>query len=124
MFLESISIGGNMSMILNLLLSGFAVFVSAYLIPGVEVDTFVTAVIVAVVLGVFNAFLKPILILLTLPITILTLGLFTFVINLGLIYLTDAVVSGFTIDGLLSAILFSLVLSLVNGFLGQVGKAE
>lgn len=111
-----------MSIILNLLLSGFAVFVSAYLIPGVDVDTFVTAVIVAVVLGVLNAFLKPILILLTLPITILTLGLFTFVINLGLIYLTDALVSGFTIDGLLSAVLFSLVLTVINGFLGQMGR--
>lgn len=111
-----------MSIILNLLLSGLAVFVTAYVLPGVDVDSFVTAIIVAVVLGILNALLKPVLIVLTLPITILTLGLFTFVINLGLIYLTEALVKGFTIDTLLSAILFSLVLSIVNGFLSQVGK--
>lgn len=111
-----------MAVLLNLLLSGFAVFVTAYLLPGVDVDSFVTAVIVAIVLGVLNALVKPILILLTLPITILTLGLFTFVINLIILFMTDALVSGFTLDGLLAAVLFSLVLSLVNGFLGALGK--
>lgn len=95
---------------------------AAYILPGVDVDSFVTALVVAVVLGILNALLKPILLILTLPITILTLGLFTFVINLMLVYLTEAVVPGFVIDGLLSAVLFSLVLSLINGFLGQMGK--
>lgn len=107
-----------MKILLNLLLSGIAVFITAYLLPGVDVDSFVTALIVAVVLGVLNAFLKPILLLLTLPINLLTLGLFTFVINVALVLLATVVVPGFVVSGILWALAFSLVLSLVNAFFG------
>lgn len=106
-----------MKIILNLLLSTLAVFVSAYILPGVKVDTFATAFIVAIVLGAINAFLRPILILLTLPINVLTLGLFTFVINALLILLVAQIVPGFRVNGFLWALLFSLVLSLINSFL-------
>ena len=106
-----------MNFIVNLLISGSAVFISAYVLPGVSVDSFVTAIIVAVVLGVLNALVKPVIIILTLPITILTLGLFTFVLNALLILLTARVVEGFHIEGFLYALLFSLVLSIVNWFL-------
>lgn len=101
----------------NLLVSALAVILSAYILPGVKVDGFATAVVVAVVLGVANMFIKPILILLTLPLTILSLGLFTFVINAVLVLLVSNLVSGFKVEGFLSALLFSLVLSIVGAFL-------
>ncbi len=111
-----------MQLIVNLLINGFAVFVVAYLLPGVHVDSFFTAVIVAIVLGVVNAFLKPLLLLLTLPINILTLGLFTLIINGLLILLTSAFVPGFTVRNIGWAIIFSIVLALVNSVLHALAK--
>lgn len=111
-----------MRLFLTLLLNAFAVFVTAYVLPGVELGGFGAALVVAVVLGLLNTLLKPILIFLTLPITILTLGLFTLVINVFLIYLTDAIVPNFQINGFLWAFVFGLVLSLVQGFLESLGK--
>ncbi|MFZ1721017.1 MAG: phage holin family protein [Microgenomates group bacterium] len=107
-----------MAILLNLLLSAIVVMVAAYIVPGVTVTSFGTALVVAVVLGLLNAVLKPILILLTLPITILTLGLFTIVINIGLLFLASELVPGFTIDSLLGAILFGLLMSLITTVLG------
>jgi len=104
-----------MKIIAHLLLSGLAVFVAARLLPGVSVDGYGTALLVAVVLGVANAVLKPILLLLTLPINILTLGLFTFVIIGGLVELTAALVPGFRVSGFLWALAFAFVLAVVNG---------
>lgn len=109
-----------MKLIINLLLSALAVMISAYVIPGVSVANFWTAVVVAVVMGVVNAILKPILVILTLPINILTLGLFTLVINALLVLLVSAVVPGFHVTGFLAALIFGLVLSVVNGFLHKV----
>lgn len=111
-----------MMIILNLVLSAIAVFITAYLLPGVTVDSFVTAVIVAVVLGVLNALVKPVLLLLTLPITILTLGLFALVINIIMIFLTSALVPGFEVSGLISAILFGLILSLISSFFSSLSN--
>lgn len=107
-------------MIIKLALNTVAVLVAAYLVPGVEVDGYVTAFLVAVVLGVLNTFLKPILIILTLPVTILTLGLFTLVINAGLVMLATSLIAGFAVSGFLSAVLFAFALSLVNSFLGKL----
>ncbi len=111
-----------MNLILKLFLSALAVFVSAYVIPGVRVESYVTALIVAVVLGVVNMILKPILVILTLPITILTLGLFYFVINAILVLLVASVVPGFFVSGFGAALLFSLVLSVVGWFLNSLTK--
>lgn len=111
-----------MKLLIKLLISTISVFTAAYLIPNVNVDGFYTAFIVAVVLGVLNVFLKPLLVLLTLPINILTLGFFTLVINIGLIYLTVYLVAGFSVGNVLSALLFGLVVSLVNSFLNEVAK--
>lgn len=108
-----------MGMILRLLLNAGVVFLAAYLLPGVDVDSFLSALIVAVILGVLNMVLKPILVILTLPITILTLGLFTLVINTLIVLLTDALVPGFTVASFLSALLFSLVVSIVSSFLSS-----
>lgn len=109
-----------MGIIISLLVGALAVFVSAYILPGVHVDSFLTAVIVAVVLGVLNTFLKSVLVILTLPVNILSLGLFTIVINIAILYLASYLVPGFTFDGPLWALIFSIVLWLVNGFLHKL----
>lgn len=105
-----------MKTLAHLLLSGLAVFVAARLLPGVTVAGYGTALIVAVVLGVANAVLKPILILLTLPLNILTLGLFTFVIIGGLVELAAALVPGFHVAGFIWALAFAGVLAVLNAF--------
>lgn len=112
-----------MKYIINWLMITIAVFVSAQFLPGVTVDSFYTAFLVAIVLGVVNTFLKPILMILTLPINFFTLGLFTLVINAGLVLLVDWIVKdGFRVDGFWYAMMFSLVMSLVHSVLHHVGK--
>ncbi|PIR98486.1 MAG: hypothetical protein COT88_01520 [Candidatus Colwellbacteria bacterium CG10_big_fil_rev_8_21_14_0_10_41_28] len=99
------------------LVSSLVILAAAYILPGVTVDTFLAALVTAIALGVVNAFLKPVLILLTLPINLLSLGLFTLVINAGLIMLTAIIVPGFQVDGFLWALLFGIVLSLTSALL-------
>ena len=103
-----------MGILINLLLSTVAVLITAYILPGVKVDGFFTALVVAVVLAIVNTFIKPLVLLLTLPINILTLGLFTFIINALMILLVSALVPGFAVNGILWALVFSIVLSLVS----------
>lgn len=107
-----------MGLIIRLLISTLAILVAANIIPGVSVDSTITAVIVAVVLGILNTFLKPLLQILALPITILTLGLFYFVINVLIVYLTSYLVDGFHVAGFFSALFFSFVISIVSAILG------
>lgn len=109
-----------MNIILNWILSAIAIMISAYVLPGVHVAGFTVALILAVILGVINAVLKPILLIFTLPINILTLGLFTFVINAFLVMLAAGLVKGFSVDSFWWALAFSLILSLVNGFFHKV----
>jgi len=103
-----------------------AILVAAHLIEGIEVKGFWSAVFAAAILGVLNAFFRPILILLTLPINLLTLGLFTFVINAVLMMMVSGVVGGFEVHGFWSALLGSLVISLVswllNSFINERGR--
>jgi len=107
-----------MKILVHWLLATLAIIIAAYLLPGVAVSGFFAALATAVVLGLVNAFLKPVLLILTLPINIMTLGLFTIVINVFLIWLTDKVVSGFSVAGFWWAVLFSVVLFFVNMILG------
>ncbi len=102
---------------MNLLVNGLAVFITAYILSGVIVDSFWVALLTAVIIGVVNTFIRPLVILLTLPLTIFTLGLFVLVINAGLILLVGWLVPGFMVASFWWALLFSVVLSLVNGFL-------
>ncbi len=88
-------------------------FIAAFLLPGVHVNGGLTALIVAAVLALLNAFVKPILVILTIPITLFTLGLFLLVINALMILLTSHIVKGFEVDGFWSALFFSFVLSLI-----------
>lgn len=111
-----------MQLIINLLISGFAVFVTAYFLPGIHIKDFLTAIIVSIVLGIFNTILKPILSILTFPLTFLTLGLFRFILNGLIILLVSAIVPGFTVNNIFWAIGFSLVLSLVNAFFNLLIK--
>ena len=114
-----------MNSIVRFLLSGVAVVLTAYLLPGVDVHDYWTALIVALVLSLVNIFVKPILILLTIPLTFLTLGLFLLVINALMILLTDYFVDGFIVNGFWWALLFSLILSLFNSLFSDLaGKAE
>ncbi len=111
-----------MKVIIHIVLSALAVFVTARILPGVALDGFVTALVVAVVLGVVNAVLRPVLLLLTLPINILTLGLFTFVIIGGLVELVSFLVPGFRVASFWWALAFALVLWVVNGFFHLLEK--
>ena len=108
--------------LLNLIVNTLSIFAVSYILSGVHVDSFITAIIVAVVLSVFNVTLKPFLILVTIPITLVTMGLFLLVINVLVIYAADWLIDGFTIDGFWWAVLFSLLVSLVNSVLFGLGK--
>jgi putative membrane protein len=103
-----------MRLLLNLLFSAFAVVITAYLLPHVHVNSFFTALIVALVLGLLNITIKPLLIILTIPVTILTLGLFLLVINAVIILIVDSLISGFGVDGFLWALIFSLIVSFLQ----------
>jgi len=111
-----------MNLVFSLLANGFAVFISSYILQGIHVESFLTAIIVGVVLGVLNTFIKPILIILTLPITVMTFFLFVFVINALLVLLASALIPGFKVDGFWWALAFSLILSLVSSFLNSLIK--
>jgi putative membrane protein len=111
-----------MNWIVRFLLNGLAVVLTAYLLPGVDVTDFWTALIVALVLILANMFVKPILIVLTIPITIVTLGLFLLVINALIILMADYLVDGFSVDGFWWALLFSLILSLFNSLFDDLTK--
>lgn len=95
------------------LIAAIAIGITSFVIPGARVGVF-SALGAAVVLGLLNIFIKPLILILTLPVNILTLGLFTIVINAALIMLAAAVVPGFEIKGFGSALLFAIVLTLVN----------
>jgi len=112
-----------MGMIANLIINGLAVYITSYILPGLSVDNFFTALLVSLVLGIVNTFIKPLLFILTLPVTILTLGLFTFIINALMVYLVATFVPGFHVDNFWSALFFTLVLSVISSILrGLVSK--
>jgi len=93
------------------IVSAILVFLIANFLPGVQVDGFGTSLIVALVLGLLNVFFRPLMLLLTLPVTLLTFGLFILVINGLVIMICDFIVGGFEVSGFLTAVLFSLILS-------------
>ena len=105
-----------MNVLLRIIISAVVAFALSYILSGVHIQSFVTALILAVVLGLLNIFVKPLLIILTLPITIFTFGLFLFVINALIILLAAKFVNGFRVDGFWWALLFSLLLSILTSF--------
>lgn len=109
-----------MEILVSIILSTIAVFVTAYILPGVHLEGFGTALVVAVVLGFINTFIRPLIFLLTLPINILTLGLFTLVIIGGIVMLVSAIVPGFKVDSFLWAMVFAIVLAVINAFVHAI----
>ncbi len=103
-----------MKFILKLLVTGLAVLITSYLLPGVTVDGMMGAIIVAAVLGLLNAIVKPLMVLLTLPVTVITLGLFLLVINAVIIMIADSILPGFDVENFWWALLFSLILSVIS----------
>jgi len=110
------------------LISAFSILITAYLVDGIHVSGFLSAFFAAAILGILNAFFRPILFILTLPINILSLGLFTFVINALLLLMVSGVISGLSVDGFWAALFGSLLISLVSWLLtsliNEKGKVQ
>ncbi len=125
MFLTTKYLQNNMKYIFKIIVTSFAVVISSYLLSGgIHVDNYITAIFVAIVLSVLNIFLKPILILLTIPATILSLGIFLLVINAFIIVVAANVVDGFRVDSFGWAFVFSIILSLVTFLLELPDKIK
>lgn len=103
-----------MRLLFKWLLSAFALLAVAYLYSGVQVTTYASALLAAAVIGLLNMFVRPVLVVLTLPVTIVTLGLFLFVINALLFWAASGLLSGFHVDSFLAALLGSLIYSLLG----------
>ncbi|MFH1160344.1 MAG: phage holin family protein [bacterium] len=100
--------------IIQILILTFAIILTSYLLPGITIKSFWTAVLVALVLALLNAFVKPLMVFLTIPVTLWYFGLFLFVINALIILLAGALVKGFEVRGFWWALLFSIILSLIQ----------
>ncbi|HOX78212.1 MAG TPA: phage holin family protein [Bacteroidales bacterium] len=107
-----------MKVLIRLLVYTCAVLLTAWLLPGVSVENFTTAVMVAISLAILNTFVRPILVFLTIPVTIVTLGIFLLVINALIILFIGKVIPGFTVDGFWWALLFSVILSIIASLFG------
>ena len=112
-----------MNLLIKIIITAALVLLISNFMPGVHVESFTTALLVAIVLGLLNIFIKPIIVVFTFPVTILTLGLFLLVINAIIILLCDEIVGGFRVDTFWTALFFSVILSLsqsiMNGILGE-----
>lgn len=100
-----------------LIINSIVVFFGAYLLDGVKIKNFWTAIGVAILLGLINMFIKPLILLLTLPLTILTLGLFVLVINAWILLIIDKMIDGLTIKSFWWAVIYSIIISVLNSFL-------
>ena len=113
---------GSVGMIGYLVINTVSIFAVSYILPGIEVGSFTTALIVAVVMAVLNITLKPLLIVITIPFTVITFGLFLLVVNVLVLYAAEALIDGFRIAGFWWALLFSFLVSFVNSILYGLGK--
>ena len=113
-----------MDFIVKIVISTLAVLVTAYILPGVKIDGPYTALMVAVVLAFLNAVVKPLMILFTIPITIVSLGLFLIVINALIILLAAKIVNGFEVRGFWWALLFSIMLSVTTSIFENISKEK
>jgi putative membrane protein len=111
-----------MKLIMHLAINVFALLVVEYLVPGFKLDSLQSAIVAAIVIGIVNTLIKPVLQLVALPISMLTFGIAAFLINVGLLYLTSKFIPGFTIAGFSTAIVASVVLSLVSWFLHKLAR--
>jgi len=109
-----------MGIFIKIVINAIALLITAQLVPGFHITNFSTAIIAAIVLGIANGILRPIMLIITLPINIMTLGLFTLIINALMIYVATSFVHGFSVDSLLAAIIGSLVLSFISMLLNKL----
>ncbi|WP_422089346.1 phage holin family protein [Tenacibaculum ovolyticum] len=113
-----------MKLFLKILLTALAVIILANILPGITINSYTTAVIVAVTISLLNMFVRPLLVFFTLPATIVTLGLFLFVVNAVIILLAGNLVTGFVVNGFFTAFLFSVLLSIFRSFLFSLLKED
>lgn len=115
-----------MKFIISIIISTAAVILTAYLLPKdmVYVENLTTAILIAVVLAFLNTVVKPVFIILTIPVTLVTLGLFLLVINAGIILLADYFIDGFWVKGFWAALIFSFILSLINSLFGNGNRVQ
>ncbi len=111
-----------MSILLRLLVTSLAAYIAAILLPGIHIEGYLSAVILAVILGLLNIFIKPLLIILTLPLTIFTFGLFLLVINAVIILIASHWTKGFHVDGFWWALFYSIVLSVFSSLLTKLAN--
>ena len=109
-----------MGFIQRFLISALAIIITSYLLPGIRLEMSVfTIVMITAVFGFLNAVVKPLLVILTIPITIVTLGIFLLVINAGIVMMADSLIDGFYVDGFFWALIFSFIVSLIVSFFGK-----
>ena len=114
-----------MNFLRRFLVSALAIIITSYLLPGIHLDMSLMAIIiVTAVLGLLNSIVKPILVFLTIPITIITLGLFLLVINGIIIMIADSLLDGFKVDGFFWALIFSFIVSIIVSFFGKVNNSR
>ena len=113
-----------MKIFLKILLTALAVIILASVLPGVTINNYLTAICVAITIALLNMFVRPLLVFFTLPATIVTLGLFLFVINAIIILLASNLITGFVVNGFFTALLFSVLLSVFRSFLFSLLKEE
>ncbi|MBP5457890.1 MAG: phage holin family protein [Paludibacteraceae bacterium] len=111
-------------MILKIFISSLAVYLTGWLLPGIGIDNYLTAIILSVILGLLNTFVKPVLVFLSAPITLVTLGLFIFIIDAFIIEMASSLLDGFVVNGFGWAMLFSIVLSITTSLLGKIIDKE
>lgn len=115
--------GEGCGLILRWIANGLGLLIVAAILPGIEVNGVVAAAIAAAVLGIVNAIIRPLLLVISLPINLVTLGLFTFVVNALMLELTAAVVPGFAVRGFVAALIGSLLLSLISAIISHLARA-
>ena len=113
-----------LNLLIKWVLFAFLVIFTAWIIPGISVSSFFSALLFGVILGLINTFVRPIVEFISLPVNFLTLGLFSFVINALLLMLAGAITPGFEVDGFWSAIFGSILLSIFAGWVGKIGSQE
>lgn len=113
-----------MKIFLKILLTALAVIILASILPGITINSYITAVFVAITISLLNMFVRPLLVFFTLPATIVTLGLFLFVINAIIILLAGNLITGFAVSGFFTALLFSVLLSIFRSFLFSLLKED
>jgi putative membrane protein len=113
-----------MNFLVRLIVSTLAILVTSMVLPGVHIDSAITGIIVAAVLALLNAIVKPVLVVLTIPISVFTLGFFLLVINAFIIMMTSNLVKGFKVEGFWTAFFFSIILSLVTSVFNMLGEKE